>query len=83
MDVPQQASTPTPLPVKKLKTENVGDQPVIVMVGGLVHGPAPNVIWLEGRRMLQCPHTAGPHRKSPCVCPLQFFHIQYGFTAEA
>ena len=33
MDVPPQASTPTPLPVKKIKTENVRDQPVIVMVG--------------------------------------------------
>ena len=51
MDVPPQASTPTPLPVK-----NVGDQPVIVMVGGgLIHGPAPNVIWLGGRRMAATP----------------------------
>ena len=33
MDVPQ-VSTPTPLPVKKIKTENMGDQPVVVMVGG-------------------------------------------------
>ena len=41
MDVPQ-ASTPTPLPAKKMKTKNVGDQPVVVIVRGLIHGPAPN-----------------------------------------
>ena len=55
MDVPPQASTPIPSPVKKIKTENVGDQSVIVMVGGLVHWPAPNVIWLGGRRMAATP----------------------------
>ena len=33
IDVPQMM-TPTPLPVKKIKTENVLDQPVVVMVGG-------------------------------------------------
>ena len=55
MDVPQQASTPTPSLVKKLKTENVRDQPLIVMVGGLIHGPAPNVIQLGDQRMAAMP----------------------------
>ena len=50
MDVP-----PTLLPVKKMKTENVGDQPVVVVVGGLIHGPAPNVIWLGGQRTAVMP----------------------------
>ena len=54
MDVPQ-ASTPTPSLAKKMKTENVRDQPVVVMVGVLIHGPAPNVIWLGGQRMAATP----------------------------
>ena len=50
---PQQSATPvdvppTPFPAKKIKTKNLGDQPVVVMVGGVAHGPAPNVIWLGG-----------------------------------
>ena len=36
---PQQSATPTdvpptPSPAKKIKTENLGDQPVVVMIGG-------------------------------------------------
>ena len=50
IDVPPLASTPTPLLMKKIKTENVRDQLVVVMVGGLVHGPAPNM-WLWGGKM--------------------------------
>ena len=41
MDVSPQASTPTPLLAKKIKTENVGDQPVIVMGGDLFMGLPP------------------------------------------
>ena len=33
---------PTPSLAKKIKTENVGDQPFIVMVEVLIHGPAPS-----------------------------------------
>ena len=57
---PQQSATPTDVPqvqtsVKKIKMENLGDQPVVVMVGGVAHGPAPNVIWLGGRKMAAMP----------------------------
>ena len=74
---------PTPSPAKIIKMEHLGDQPVVVMVwGGVIHGPEPNVIWLGGQKMAATP-TYGRSTQEKPLCPLQFFHIQYGFTAEA
>ena len=64
---PPTDSQPTPSPAKKIKTENVGDQPVVVMVGGLVHGPAPNVIQLGGQKIAVMP-TYGRSTQEKLLC---------------
>ena len=70
---PPTDSQPTPSLVKKIKTENVGDQPVIVMVGGLVHGPTPNVIQLWGRKMAVMPTYSRSTQEKPLCVPSAVF----------
>ena len=72
IDVPQM-TTPTPSPAKNIKTENVGDQPVVVMVGGVVHGPAPNVIRLGGQRMAATPTYSRSTQEKPLCVPSAVF----------
>ena len=71
--VPPSDSQPTPLLAKKIKTENVGDKPVIVMVGGLVHGPAPNVILLGGQKMVVTPTYGRSTQEKPLCVPSAVF----------
>ena len=69
---PPTDSQPTPSPAKKIKTENVGDQPVIVM-GGLVHGLAPNVIQLGGPKMAVTPTYGRSTQEKPLCMPSAVF----------
>ena len=76
---PQQSAAPTDMPpvqslVKRIKTENLGDQPVVVMVGGgVAHGPAPNVIWLGGRKTGVMPTYGRSTQEKPLCVPSAVF----------
>ena len=73
MDVLQQASTPTPLPVKKLKTENVGDQPVIIMVGATGLWACPQCNMVRGLKNGCDAHIRQVHTGKALVCALCSF----------
>ena len=75
---PQQSAAPTDVPptpslAKKIKTENLGDQPVVVMVGGVAHGPAPNVIWLGGQKTGATPTYGRSTQEKPLCVPSAVF----------
>ena len=77
---PQQSATPTDMPpvqspVKRIKTESLGDQPVVVMVGGVAHWPASNVIWLGGRKTgATSTYSTSAKEKPLCVPSAVFPH---------
>ena len=58
---------------KKIKPENLGDQPVVVMVGGVIHGPAPNVIWLGGEKTAATPTYGRSTQEKPLCVPSAVF----------
>ena len=73
MDVPPQASTPTPSPAKKMKTENVGDQPVVVMVGGTRSWACPKCNMVRGSKNGCDAHIRQVHTGKALVCALCSF----------
>ena len=72
MDVPQ-ASTPTPSPAKKMKTENIGDQPVIVMVGGTRSSACPQYNMVRGLKNGCDTHIRQVQPGKALVCALCSF----------
>ena len=75
---PQQSATPTDVPpvqspVKKIKTENLGDQPVVVMVGGSRSWVCPNVIQLGGRKMGATSTYSRSTQEKPLCVPSAIF----------
>ena len=73
---PQQSATPTDVPPTPslMKKENLGDQPVVVMVGGDKYGPAPNVILLGVRKMAATPTYSRSKQEKPLCAPAVFPH---------
>ena len=76
---PQQSATPTdvpptPSPAKKIKTKNLGDQPVIVMVGGeSLMGLPPQCNMVRGSKKGCDTHIWQVHRGKALVCDLCSF----------
>ena len=74
---PQQSATPTdvppiPLPVKKIKTENLGDQPVVVM-GGSRSWACPECNMVRGLKNGCDAHIWQVHTGKALVCALCSF----------
>ena len=76
---PQQSAAPTdvaPTPSLVIK-ENLGDQPVVVMVGEDDHGPAPNVIPSimnnRSRKMVATPTYGRSTQEKPLCVPSAVF----------
>ena len=72
MDVPQ-ASTLTPSLAKKMKTKNVGDQPVVVMVGGTRSWACPQCNMVRGSKNGCDAHIRQVHTGKALVCALCSF----------
>ena len=72
IDVPQMM-TQTPSPTKKIKTENVGDQPVVVMVGGGHSWACPQCNMVRGQRMAVMPTYGRSTQEKPLYMPSAVF----------
>ena len=67
IDVPQM-STPTPSLAKRIKTENVGDHPVVVMVGGTRSWACPQCNTVRGSKNGCNTHIRQVHTGKALVC---------------
>ena len=75
---PQQSATPTDVPpvqspVKKIKTENLGDQLVVVMVGGSHSWACPQCNMVRGSKNGCDAHIRQVHTGKALVCALCSF----------
>ena len=70
---PPSDSQPTPSPVKKIKTENVGDQPVVVMVGGTHSWACSQCNTVRGSKNGCNAHIRQVHTGKALVCALCSF----------
>ena len=67
--------SPSPSPAKKVKTEGgkALDQPVMVLIGGTDHGPAPSVAQSGGQKMAVMPIYGRPTWEKPWYVPSAAF----------
>ena len=75
---PQQSAAPTDvpqvqLPMKKIKMENFGDQPVVVMVGGSLSWACPQCNMVRGSKNGCDAHIQQVHTGKALVCALCSF----------
>ena len=75
---PQQSAAPTDVPpvqalVKKIKTENLGDQPIVVMVGGSHSWACPQCNMVRGSKNGCDTHIRQVHTGKALVCALCSF----------
>ena len=70
---PPSDSQPTPSLVKKIETENVGDQPVIVMVGETCSWACPQCNTVRGSKNGCDAHIRQVHTGKALVCALCSF----------